>query len=115
MYPNSCNSVSCFLSSFNSSTDILYGLLEIGAVLGKRSIINSTSLSGGIPSNSSGKTSWNSLTILMRSPTNLPLIMYIAGVLDVGGATMTSNLSPSGLESSIVPLAQCITPFHYFN
>jgi hypothetical protein len=33
----------------------------------------------------------------------------------VGGATMNSNLSPSGLESSTIPLAQCITPFHYFN
>jgi hypothetical protein len=51
----------------------------------------------------------------MQSPTNLPLIMYTAGVLDVGGATVTSNLSPSGLESSTVPLAQCITAFHYFN
>jgi hypothetical protein len=34
MYPDSYNSISCFLSSFNSSADILYGLLEIGAVLG---------------------------------------------------------------------------------
>jgi hypothetical protein len=34
MYPASCNSVSCFLSSFNSSTDILYGLLDVGAVPG---------------------------------------------------------------------------------
>jgi hypothetical protein len=28
---------------------------------------------------------------------------------------MTSNLSSSGLESSIVPLAQCITTFHCVN
>jgi hypothetical protein len=28
---------------------------------------------------------------------------------------LTSNLSPSGLVSSIVPLAQCITALHYFN
>jgi hypothetical protein len=41
--------------------------------------------------------------------------MYTTGVLEVGGATVTSNLSPSELESSIVPLAQCITAFHYFN
>jgi hypothetical protein len=41
--------------------------------------------------------------------------MYTTGVLDVGGATVTSNLSPSGLESSTVPLTQCITAFHYFN
>jgi hypothetical protein len=61
MCPASYNSVSCFLSSFNSSTDIMYGILEIGVVLGKRSITNSTSLSGGIPGNSSRKTSGNSL------------------------------------------------------
>jgi hypothetical protein len=41
--------------------------------------------------------------------------MYTAGVLDVGGATVTLNLSPLGLERSIVPLTQCITAFHYFN
>jgi hypothetical protein len=41
--------------------------------------------------------------------------MYTAGVLDVGGAIVTSNLSPSGVESSIVPLAQCIIAFYYFN
>jgi hypothetical protein len=33
MYLASCKSISCF---FSSSTDILYGLLEIGAVPGKR-------------------------------------------------------------------------------
>jgi hypothetical protein len=48
MYPASCNSVNCFLSSFNSSTDILYGRLEIGAVPGKSSMTNSTSVSGGV-------------------------------------------------------------------
>jgi hypothetical protein len=47
MYPASYNCVNCFLSSFNSSTDILYGRLEIGAVPGKRSMTDSTSLSGG--------------------------------------------------------------------
>jgi hypothetical protein len=51
----------------------------------------------------------------MLSPTNLPLIMYTTCLLDVGGATVTLNLSPSGLESSIVPLAQCITAFHCVN
>jgi hypothetical protein len=60
IYPNSFN---YFLSSFNSSTNILYGLFEIGTVSGSRSITNSTSLSGGITGNSSGKTSRNSLTI----------------------------------------------------
>jgi hypothetical protein len=33
----------------------------------------------------------------------------------VGGATVTSNLSTLELESSIIPLAQCITTFHCFN
>jgi hypothetical protein len=46
MYQASYNSINCFLSSFNSYTNILYGRLEIGAVLGKRYMTNSTSLSG---------------------------------------------------------------------
>src|SRR3954467_14652916 len=55
-----CNcSPRCFLSSFNSSTDILYGLLAIGPDPGTKSIRNSTSLSGGIPGNSSGNTPTN--------------------------------------------------------
>src|SRR3954471_21377529 len=59
-----CNcSPSCFLSSFSSSTDILYGLLAIGPDPGTKSIRNSTSLSGGIPGSSSGNTSGYSLTI----------------------------------------------------
>src|SRR3954469_2854876 len=59
-----CNcSPSCFLSSFNSSTDILYGLFAIGPDPGSKSIRNSTSLSGGIPGNYSGNTSGYSLTI----------------------------------------------------
>jgi hypothetical protein len=82
MYPASYNSVSCFLSSFNSSTNILYGLLEIGAVRGKRSITNSTSLSGGIPGNSPGKTSGNSLTTQMFLPTNLPSTRYMVGLVE---------------------------------
>src|SRR5215216_692043 len=59
-----CNcSPSCFLSSLNSSTDILYGLFAIGPEPSSKSIRNSTSLSGGIPGNSSGNTSGYSLTI----------------------------------------------------
>jgi hypothetical protein len=83
MYPASCNSVNYFLSSFNSSTDILYGRLEIGAVPGKRSITNSTSLSGGIPSNSFGKTSKKSLTTWMLLPTNSSAIKNIARLEEV--------------------------------
>ena len=60
MYPFSCNSHSCFFNSSNSLAAIRYGLFAIGAVLGIRSIINSKSLSGGIPGNSSGNTSGNS-------------------------------------------------------
>src|SRR3954462_13580009 len=56
-------SPSCFLSSFSSSTDILYGLFAIGPEPGTKSIRNSTSLSGGIPGNSSGNTSGYSHTI----------------------------------------------------
>src|ERR1043165_9670297 len=50
------------LSSANSCGAILYGRLKIGAVPGIRSTMNSTALSGGIPDNSSGKTSGKSRT-----------------------------------------------------
>jgi hypothetical protein len=48
----------------------MYGLLLIGAVLGYNSILNSMSLSRGIPSRSSGKTSRNSHT------TGIPSILF---------------------------------------
>jgi hypothetical protein len=115
MYPASYNYVSCFLSYFSSSTDILYGLLEIGAVPGNRSITNSTSLSGGILGNSSGKTSGNSLTTRMFLPTNLPSTRYMAGLVEGVMLIMTSNLSHFVLVSSTVPLAQCITAFAFLN
>jgi hypothetical protein len=115
MYPVSCNFVSCFLSSFDYSTDILYGLLEIGAVPGKRSIINSTSLSNGIQGNSSRKTSGKSLTTRMFLPTNFPSTRYMAGPVEGVIVIMTSNFSPFGLVSSTVSLAQCIITFAFLN
>jgi hypothetical protein len=93
------------LSSFNSSTDILYGRLEIGAVPGKRSMTNSTSVSGGIPGNSSKKTSKKSLTTRMLSPTNFPSTKNAASLVAVVTAIPTSNLSPLELVSSMVSLA----------
>jgi hypothetical protein len=108
MYPASCNSVNCFLSSFSSPTDILYDRLEIGAVPGKRSMTNSTYLSGGIPNNSSRKTSGKSLTARMLSPTNFSSTKNAASLMVVVTAISTSNLSPLELVSSTVPLAQCI-------
>jgi hypothetical protein len=107
MYPASCNSVICFLSSFNSSMDIMYGRLEIGAAPGKRSMTNSTSLSGGIPGNSSGKTSRKSLTTRMLSLTNFPSTKNVASPVVVVTAISTSNLTPLGLVSSTVPLPHC--------
>src|ERR1043165_9184300 len=53
---------SWILSSTNSCGANLYGRLEIGAVPGIRSTMNSTHLSGGIPENSLGKTSGKSRT-----------------------------------------------------
>jgi hypothetical protein len=108
MYLASCNSVNYFLSSFNSSTDILYGRLEVGVVPGKRSLTNSTSLSGGIPGNSSGKTFGKSLNTRMLSPTNFPSTKNAASLMAVVTTIPTSNLSPLELVSSMVPLAQCI-------
>jgi hypothetical protein len=108
MYPASYNSVNCFLSPFNSSTDILYDRLGVGVVPGKRSMTNSTYLSGGIPGNSFRKTSGKSLTNRMLSPTNFSSTKNAASLMVVVTATSTSNLCPLELVSSTVPLAQCI-------
>src|SRR5262249_4571893 len=62
MNPWSNNSCNYSFSSLSSAGAILYGGKEIGAVPATTSIQNSISLSGGNPSNSSGKTSKNSLT-----------------------------------------------------
>src|SRR4051812_28835621 len=62
MKPFANKASSWILSSANSRGDILYGRLEIGAVPGVRSTMNSTHLSGGMPVNSSGKTSGKSRT-----------------------------------------------------
>jgi hypothetical protein len=94
MYPASCNSVKCFLSSFNSSIDILDVYLQIGAVPGIRSMTNSTSLSGGIPGNSSGKTSKKIfLTAHMLPPTNFSSTKNVASLMVVVTAIATSYLS----------------------
>jgi hypothetical protein len=60
--PFSSRSCNWILSSARSFGGIRYDLLEIGAVPGFNSITNSTSLSGGNPGRSSGKTSGNSHT-----------------------------------------------------
>jgi hypothetical protein len=69
---------------------------------------NSTSLYGGIPDNSSGKTSGKSLTAWMLSPTNFLSTKNAASLVAIVTAIPTSNLSPLELVSSMVPLAQCI-------
>jgi hypothetical protein len=97
MYPASCNSVNCFLSSFNYSTDILYGIFEIGAVPCKRSMTNSTSLSSGIPGNSSGKTSRKSLTTRMFLPTNFPSTRYMVRRVEAVMVILTLNLMRTSL------------------
>jgi hypothetical protein len=68
---------------------------------------NSTSLYGGIPSNSSGKTSGKSLTTQMLTPTKFPCTKNAASLVAVVTAIPSSNLSPLELVSSTVPLAQC--------
>src|ERR1041384_932014 len=62
MKPFANEASSWVFSSANSCGAILYGRLEIGAVPGIRSTMNSTHLSGGIPGSSSGKTSGKSRT-----------------------------------------------------
>lgn len=61
--PLSDNSYNCAVSSFNLAGAIQDGAIDIGAILGIKSITNSTSNSGGNPSNSSENTSKNWLTI----------------------------------------------------
>jgi hypothetical protein len=87
----------------------------MGAVPGNRSMTNSTSLSGGIPGNSSGKTSGKSLTTRMLSPTNFPSNKNTARLVEVVTVISTANLSPLGLVSSTVPLPHCIAAFAFLN
>ncbi|KAJ0575668.1 hypothetical protein HanIR_Chr05g0215391 [Helianthus annuus] len=61
--PSSNNSCNCSLSSLSSRGAMRYGALEIGSAPGIRSIVNSTSRSGGSPGSSSRNTSGNSRTI----------------------------------------------------
>src|SRR3954464_12441609 len=104
-----CNcSPNCFLSSFSSSTDILYGLLAIGPEPGTKSIRNSTSLSGGIPGNSSGNTSGYSHTIGTLSMLT-PLREF--GLLPLDSKFDLNFIRfPSGVVSATVRLAQYSTP-----
>src|ERR1041384_2270536 len=62
MKPFANKGSSWILSSANSRGAILYGRLDIGAVPGIRSTMNSTHLSGGMPDSSSGKISGKSRT-----------------------------------------------------
>jgi hypothetical protein len=64
---------------------------------------NSTSLSGGVPNNSSRKTSEKSLTTQILTPTNFSSTKNAASLMVV--VTATSNLCPLELVSSMVPLA----------
>jgi hypothetical protein len=73
---------------------------------------NSISLYGGIPGNSSGKTSEKSLTTQMLTPTNFPSTKNAASLVAVVTAIPTSNLSPLELVSYVVPLA---TIFDFLN
>src|SRR3954468_11412558 len=104
-----CNcSPSCFLSSFSSSTDILYGLFAIGTEPGTKSIRNSTSLSDGIPGNSSRNTSGYSHTIGTLSMLT-PLREFSLLPLD-SKFDLNFILFPSGVVSVTVRLAQSNTP-----
>jgi hypothetical protein len=75
---------------------------------------NSTSLYGGIPGNSSGKTSGKSLTTRMLTPINFPPTKNAASLVAVFTAIPILNLYPLELVSSMVPLAQCINCLFLF-
>jgi hypothetical protein len=84
MNPLACSLDICFLSSTNSFTGILYGLIEIGGVLGSNSLRNSMSRSSGIPSNSSGNTFESSWTTLISSK-EVPCtgLIYLHGCIEL--------------------------------
>src|ERR1041385_5795572 len=67
MSPSFSSFTSCSFNSISSSGHILYGCRDIGCVPGSSSITNSIACTGGIPGNSSGKTSGNSRTTLTSS------------------------------------------------
>src|SRR4051812_27113878 len=67
MSPSFSSFTCCSFNSISSSGHILYGCREIGCVPGSNSITNSIACTGGIPGNSSGKTSGNSQTTLTSS------------------------------------------------
>src|SRR3954469_17078488 len=69
MKPLVSKASSWIFNSANSRGAILYGRLEIGAVPGIRSTMNSTHLSGGMPGSSSGQTSGKSRTTGISSMT----------------------------------------------
>jgi hypothetical protein len=58
-----CNLAICFFNSTSSFIGILYGLFQIDGVLDNNSMMNSMSQWGGIPNNSSRKTSGSSRII----------------------------------------------------
>src|SRR4051812_39893260 len=65
--PISSIASSCFFSSTSSDGFILYGLWDMGPVLGISSMINSISQSGGIPGKTYGNKSGYSQTIWIWS------------------------------------------------
>src|SRR4051812_24191052 len=67
MSPSFSSFTCCSFNSISSSGHILYGCRDIGCVPGSSSITNSIARTGGIPGNSSGKTSGKSETTLTSS------------------------------------------------
>ena len=103
---NPLSSDSCIwtLSSYNSTGAILCGVIEMGDVPGCNSIHKSTSLYGGNPGSSSGKTSSYSQTTQGRSKS------YLTSSSRVRLASQPINC-PCHLESyTIRGKASCLSP-----
>ena len=83
----------------------MYGRLEIGAVPGKGSMTNSTSVFSGILVTSLERHPEKSLTTRMLPPKNFSSTKNAASLMVVVTTISTSNLSPLELVSSTVPLA----------
>jgi hypothetical protein len=93
---------------------ILYGLFEIGGVPGNNSMMNSMPQWGGIPSNSSGKISRNSWTILIFSR-DVPLTWLSTLIWFAEIAIVNSTVVPFSRVKWIALLAHTITLSYFLN
>ena len=105
MNPLSSNSCNWTLSSYNSTSAILCGVIEMGKVPGCNSILKSTTLYGGNPGSSSGKTSSYAQTTRGRSKSGLTSSSSSAHNLASLACLCNGRCPCSSLKMILAPLA----------